>query len=963
MSEKKEKVFGKSLVIVESPAKARTIGKYLGDSYMVEASIGHVRDLPKGTKDLPEQYKKESWARLGVNVDKDFEPVYIIPADKSKQIKKLKSLLKEADSLYLATDEDREGEAISWHLFEILKPKIPVHRLVFHEITKETILKALTKPRSIDDDLVRAQETRRIIDRLYGYEISPLLWYKVRNNLSAGRVQSVAVRLIVERERERIQFKNASYWDILGLFQKPESREFQADLIAVGDKQIPSGKDFDASTGKLLKPERFLLLNETETNKLIDRLKHQEGKVLTVEEKSYITRPYPPFTTSTLQQEANRKLGLTARKTMSVAQNLYENGYITYMRTDSTSLSQEAIQAARHLVSVQYGQEYLPESPRFYQTKVKNAQEAHEAIRPSGHSFKLPEEIRGILSNDEFRLYDLIWKRTIACQMTDARGRRKSIVVALDDARFHTSGKTIDFPGYLRAYVEGRDDPNGEIADQEILLPDLKQGDSIKCNSLEPQEHTTMPPARYSEAALTKTLEEKGIGRPSTYASIIDTILNRNYVFKKGTALVPTWTAFAVCQLMETHFSDLVDYQFTADMENQLDAISRGELQYLDYLRAFYFGPEGAATPGQKKLATEFPTGLKTLKEHKVNEIDARDISRINIGSTCNSEGVEEPIYVRVGRYGPFLQQGEHQVSIPDDLPPDELTVARALELFASSEKAEEPLGICPETGKPIYVKKGRFGPYIQRGNSKDEEKPQNVSLLKGMDPDNVDLKTALAILSLPRNLGTNPVNNEDVIASNGRFGPFIKCGTETRSLGSDISPLTIDLDKALELLAHPKVGARSRGPVKKMEPLVVFDNSPVTGNKVQLMTGRFGPYITDGATNVSLPRDLPQEELTFEHALELLRAKAEKDVTSPKRIIKRAKKTTTAKTAKTKTAKTKTAKTKTATAKTTKTKTATTKTTKKKTVKKADSEEKTKPIKKTTVKKVVEKATVEKDN
>ncbi|MDO4586408.1 MAG: type I DNA topoisomerase [Planctomycetia bacterium] len=915
-----------ALVIVESPAKAKTIEKYLGDHFAVEASIGHIRDLPKGTKELPDNYKKESWARLGVNVDHNFEPVYIIPDDKVKQIKKLKSLLKGVDSLYLATDEDREGEAISWHLLEVLAPKVPVHRLVFHEITKQAITDALKHPRSINEDLVRAQETRRIIDRLYGYEISPLLWYKVRNNLSAGRVQSVAVRLIVDRERERMAFHEAIYWNILGKYAVPNQNDsteahqkaFQAALFSVGSRQIPTGKDFDPSNGQLLKPEKFLLLNQVQTNELIERLKNVTPLVDSVEEKPYTTRPYAPFTTSTLQQEANRKLGYTARITMRVAQSLYENGYITYMRTDSTHLSQEAIQAARNMVASHYGSQYLPASPRLYQTRVKNAQEAHEAIRPSGSSFVLPETLRGKLSQDEFRLYDLIWKRTVASQMTDAKGKRKTIIVTMDDARFQVSGKTIEFPGYLRAYVEGKDDPTAELADQEILLPDLKKGDVLSCNDLLPLEHKTMPPPRFSEAALTRTLEEKGIGRPSTYASIIDTILNRNYVFKKNGALIPTWTAFAVCQLLEVHFPELIDYQFTAEMENRLDAISRGELEHLDYLKEFYFGDSGNRDSSGEKKETPILNGeaksrqtiqktesnandsivqeqsqdqfkdqsltrltqligLKPLIENKVGEIDARRISQILIGTPIDSQTQEakEPIYVRVGRYGPFLQMGEHQANLPEELPPDELTVQKALELIESSEKKEEPLGICPETGKPVYVKNGRFGPYVQRGETGAQEKPQNVSLLKGMTPETVDFQTALALLSLPKILGKNPDNGEDVIVSNGRFGPYVKCATETRSLSAELSPLDVDLEKALELLAKPKYG-RSNG-VKKSEPLLIFDVSPVTNKPVQLLNGRFGPYLTDGETNASLSRNINQEELTFEMAINILAERAAK--------------------------------------------------------------------------------------
>lgn len=891
-------MFGKSLVIVESPSKAKTISKFLGAKYHIEASNGHIRDLPKGTKDLPEKYKKESWARLGVNVDKDFEPIYIISDEKAKLIKKLKTLLKEVDSLYLATDEDREGEAISWHLFEILKPKVPVYRLVFHEITEGMIKEALKTPRQIDEDLVRAQEARRIVDRLYGYEISPLLWYKVRSNLSAGRVQSVAVRLIVERERERISFKNAEYWDILGNFANQEAQNLQADLFSVGDRQIPTRKDFDPNTGKITNSNRCIL-NEQEARELANRLQNEKAFVDSVEEKAYFTHPYPPFTTSTMQQEANRKLGFTARRTMSVAQSLYENGYITYMRTDSTNLSSEAINAARSLVVKLFGAAYLPDSPRIYQTKVKNAQEAHEAIRPAGSVFAIPDTIQHKLSADEFRLYDLIWKRTLACQMTDSRMRRKSISITMDDAKFHVSGKRIDFPGYLRAYVEGTDDPDAEIADQEIVLPDVKEGEVLDCHALNPQQHVTMPPVRYSEAAMVKALEAKGIGRPSTYASIFDTILNRNYGFKKNGAIVPTWTAFAVCQLLETHFQNLVDYQFTAEMENELDAISRGELQYLDYLRVFYFGPQEGTDYSKednaqlKVIADEFPTGLKVLAESKASEIDARTISQVFIGNAKNENELEEPVYVRVGRYGPFIQFGERQVSIPDDLPPDELSVEMALKMVESSARAEEPLGFCPETGKPIYVKKGRFGPYIQRGDNDDEEKPQNASLLKSMNPEKIDLQTALALLKLPRHLGVNPSNNEKVLASNGRFGPFVKCGEETRSLTADLSPLDITLEKALEILAQPR-GGRSQSTAasaKKNEPIRVFEDSPVTGQKVQIMVGRFGPYLTDGATNVSLNKSINQEELTFSEALEMLQVKAEKDATSPKRGRRAAKK------------------------------------------------------------------------
>ena len=860
-----------ALVIVESPNKVETVGKYLGPGFKTEASVGHIRDLPKGTKDLPAEYKKEPWARLGVNVDHDFAPIYIIPADKVKQVKKLKALLKTVDAVYLATDEDREGEAISWHLREVLKPRVPVYRLVFHEITKDAVQAALQNPRQIDEDLVKAQETRRIIDRLFGYEISPLLWYKIHNNLSAGRVQSAAVRLIVERERERIAFRSAEYWSLQGKFTPEAGNTFAAALVSVGEKSIPAGKDFNPVTGELLKPEKFLRMDEAAAVQLAGRLAGKDARVSSVTETPYSTHPAPPFTTSTLQQEAGRKFGFSSKMTMSTAQSLYENGYITYMRTDSTNLSAEAIAASRRIIESHYGKDYLPEKPRFYQTKVKNAQEAHEAIRPAGSQFAEPADLRRRLKPDEFLLYDLIWKRTIACQMNNAAGKKKEISVEIDDARFFASGKTITFPGFLRAYVEGSDDPAFELDDQETILPNVSDGDALAVSELQPQQHTTMPKPRYTETSLIKTLDQMGIGRPSTFTAIIDTIMNRQYVFKKKGGktppLIPTWTAFAVCQLLETHFPELVDYDFTAEMESQLDAISRGELNCIEYLKTFYFGKTGA----------DPQPGLKTLTESKVSEINARDISQILIGTPTNPDGTPgETVYVRVGRYGPFLQQGEKQTGIPDMLPPDELTLEKAEELFRTASQKEEPLGIDPETGKKIYVKVGRFGPYVQRGDAEDGEKPQNASLLRGMTPATLTLEEALGLLSLPRTLGVHPESGEEIIANNGRFGPYVKCGSETRSLGSGESPITITLEAALELLAKPKF-SRSRETSKKSAPLKVFGESPVTGTPVQLMDGRYGPYVTDGVTNASLPRDQVQEELTFEQALDLLAKRAAK--------------------------------------------------------------------------------------
>ncbi len=844
-----------ALVIVESPAKARTIGKFLGSGFTVEASIGHVRDLPQGAAQIPAQFKGEPWSNLGVNVNDNFTPIYIVPPGKSKQIKLLKDKLKDADALYLATDEDREGEAISWHLLEILKPKVPVHRLVFHEITKDAIQAALQSPRDVDNGLVRAQETRRILDRLYGYEVSPLLWRKVRPKLSAGRVQSVAVRLIVERERERMAFVSASWWDLIGKFAKTNAQELQAELVTVDGRRIPAGKDFDPATGKL-KNEELMLLDGAAATALVERIRNGQFRVTNVEDKPYTSKPYAPFTTSTLQQEANRKLGFTARRTMQVAQSLYENGHITYMRTDSTNLAQVAIEDARRLVAEEYGNDYLPAEARVYKGKVKNAQEAHEAIRPAGHPFELPGAVQNALNADEFKIFDMIWKRTIASQMADARGRRIMITIEGEGCTFQVSGKTIDFPGYLRAYVEGSDTPDAELADQETVLPSVMVGEVLKCIGMEAKEHNTQSPSRYSEAALTKALEERGIGRPSTYASIIDTIQNRNYAFKKGGALVPTWVAFSVVKLLEDHLSTLVDYQFTAQMEDDLDAISRGEREYVEYLNSFYFGN---GTPG-----------LKPQLENKSEEIDARSISRIEIGTPKDGETV----YVRVGRYSPFVEQGERTASLQEETPPDEVTLEAALKLLEQAAQGDEPLGMCPDTGKPVYLKTGRFGPYIQRGTMEDEEKPQNASLLKGMIPADIDLATALKLLTLPRNLGNNPTNNEPIMAFNGRFGPYVKSGEETRSLPADISPLDVTLEQAIHLLSQPKQHGRGRAAAKR-EPLKVFDASPVTNEKVQLLDGRYGPYVTDGETNASLPKGTAVEELTFQEALDLLAARA----------------------------------------------------------------------------------------
>jgi len=861
---------GKKLVIVESPTKARTISRFLGDDFVIEASLGHIRDLPEGAKQCPPEIRSKPWAYLGVDVEHDFQPIYVIPKEKMKQVQQLKKAIKAADELLLATDEDREGEAISWHLCQVLQPTIPVQRLVFHEITREAILAALTNPRGIDENLVRAQEARRILDRLFGYEISPLLWKKIRTGLSAGRVQSVAVRLIVDRERQRMAFVSASYWDLVGDFATQRNETFSAQLVEVGDKFLPTGKDFDPATGQLKNPE-LLLLDEKAAEELIRRLSADDsitrlqeihGVVTQAEEKPYTSRPAPPFTTSTLQQEANRKFGFTARYTMQLAQRLYENGYITYMRTDSTNLAQEAIEAARNLIHRQYGEDYLPERPRFYQTRVKNAQEAHEAIRPAGHEFVLPESLRGELSADEFRLYDLIWKRTIACQMADARGRRMNVQIDVDGLLFQASGKTIDFPGYLRAYVEGADDPEAELADRETVLPPLQAGEHVILRNVEAKGHVTQPPSRYTEATLTRTLEELGIGRPSTYATIIDTILERKYVTKKNNALVPTWTAFAVCQLLEKHFAEMVDYSFTAQMEDELDAISRGELNWVDYLKEFYYG--------------DSRPGLKKLLETKIAEIDAREVNRIPLRSGAPSQVNAPAIVVRIGRYGPMLEWGEKRIRLPEDISPDELTPDKAVELFGKAEEQEQPIGQCPKTGLPVYVRSGRYGWYLQRGDGQNGDTAERVSLPRGVRPESLDLESALKYFELPRRLGSHPETQEPVDVFVGRFGPYVKCGKETRSLPSDRSPFEVTLEECLALLSAPKTSSR-----RTITPLRELGQSPETGEPVRLMNGRYGPYVTDGRTNVTVPRDIPLESVTLERALQWL---AEKAAQGPKK-------------------------------------------------------------------------------
>ncbi len=849
----------RALVIVESPTKARTIGNYLDSDVVVESSMGHVRDLPRNAKEIPARYRGEPWARLGVDVEHGFKPLYIVPKERRDVIKKLKSLLADAEVLYLATDEDREGESIAWHLTEVLKPKIPVRRMVFHEITPTAIREAFEHPRDLDERLVEAQEARRILDRLYGYEVSPVLWRKVQQGLSAGRVQSVAVRIVVERERERMRFRAASYWDVEGTFvtEDDPATPFEASLVAVDGQKVATGKDFDAQ-GHLT--SSALVLDEAEARALADGLAAAPFAVRTVERKPYRRSPYPPFRTSTLQQEAGRKLRFSASRTMSVAQRLYENGYITYMRTDSTTLSDAALAAARAEIGRLYGTDYLPPKPRSHAQKVTTAQEAHEAIRPAGDTWKTPQQVAKEVGPDEARLYDLIWKRTIASQMTDAVGETVSVrlgATASDgrDAEFATSGRIITFPGFLRAYVEGSDDPEAELDDQERRLPSLAEGMTVQARELRPVGHETKPPPRYTEASLVRRLEELGVGRPSTYASIMSTIQDRGYVWKKGAALVPTFTAFAVVTLLEQHFPHLVDYAFTARMEDDLDRIAAGEEESVPWLTRFYFGAEG----------------LHETVARKLEEIDAREVNSIPIGT--DSEGRE--IVVRVGRYGPYVQRGEERAGVPDRLPPDELTVEKAEELLEAQSRGPKILGTDPETGEVVTVREGRFGPYVQLGEQEDgsKEKPKRASLLKTMDPDAVSLEDALRLLSLPRVIGTDPETGEEILALNGRYGPYIQRGSDRRSLESEDQLFTITLDEALALLKEPprRRGARSAKPIREL------GTDPNTGKTITLRSGRYGPYVTDGEVNASLRKADSPEEITLERALELLQARRER--------------------------------------------------------------------------------------
>ncbi len=831
----------KRLVIVESPAKARTIAGYLGPEFEVESSIGHVRDLPERAADVPAKFKKEPWARLGVNVEQDFQPLYVIDADKKQRVADLKKHLAKADELLLATDEDREGEAIAWHLVEVLKPKVPVRRMVFHEITPHAIKQALDETRDIDERLVDAQETRRILDRLYGYEVSPVLWKKIMQGLSAGRVQSVATRLVVERERKRMAFVVAEYWDIEGAF---DPGAFTARLVSVDGRRIAQGRDFKPD-GTL--NDDVVRLDEQAARALVDALAGADFAVRTVEQKPYSRKPAAPFMTSTLQQEASRKLRFTSQTTMRIAQRLYENGYITYMRTDSTTLSDAALKAARDQARALYGADYVPDAPRRYDRKVKNAQEAHEAIRPAGERFRTPSDVKSELNRDEFALYDLIWKRTVASQMKDATGHTVSVRLGAkastgQDAEFGTAGTVITFRGFLAAYEEGRDEAAAN--DEEKRLPALSEGDELDAKQLEPQGHATTPPARYTEATLVRALEELGIGRPSTYASIIGTILDRGYVYKRGTALVPTFLAFAVVNLLEQHFGKLVDYDFTARMEDDLDRIAEGDEHRVEWLKRFYFGSDG-------------DEGLHDLVTHRLGDIDARAV---------NSFPITDDITLRVGRYGPYLERGEQRVTVPDDIPPDELTIDKAEELLAKPSGDRE-LGVNPETGRTVTVREGRYGPYVAEQPPEDsKDKPRTASLFTSMSSETLTLDDALRLLSLPRVLGE--VDGEEVTAQTGRYGPYVQKGKETRSLEREEQIFTITLSEALEILSQPKQRRRrtaTAGPLRELGP------DPVTEKPIVVRSGRFGPYVTDGETNASLRRGDDPETVTLERAIELL--------------------------------------------------------------------------------------------
>ncbi|HNM83671.1 MAG TPA: type I DNA topoisomerase [Mycobacterium sp.] len=886
------------LVIVESPTKARKIAGYLGKNYIVESSRGHIRDLPRAAADVPAKYKSEPWARLGVNVDEGFEPLYIVSPEKKSTVTELKGLLKDVDELYLATDGDREGEAIAWHLLETLKPRIPVKRMVFHEITEPAIRAAAEDPRELDNNLVDAQETRRILDRLYGYEVSPVLWKKVAPRLSAGRVQSVATRIIVQRERERMAFRSADYWDIVADLDASVSGPtaappvFSARLVNVDGRRVATGRDFD-SQGALTKPDEVLVLNQASAGELVAGLRGAGLTVASVEEKPYTRRPYPPFMTSTLQQEAGRKLRFSSERTMSLAQRLYENGYITYMRTDSTTLSQSAINAARTQAGQLYGQEYVHPTPRQYTRKVKNAQEAHEAIRPAGDTFATPDAVRAELDSDEFRLYELIWQRTVASQMADARGTTLSLRItgqagSGQQVTFAASGRTITFAGFLKAYVETVDElAGGEADDEERRLPHLTQGQRVDAADLTAAGHSTNPPARYTEASLIKALEDLGIGRPSTYSSIIKTIQDRGYVYKKGSAMVPSWVAFAVIGLLEQHFARLVDYDFTAAMEDELDAIASGLERRTNWLNNFYFGGEHGVEGSVARSG-----GLKKLVGVNLEGIDARTVNSIKLFDDDQGRAIN----VRVGKNGPYLERmivdpddpegglKPQRANLNDSLTPDELTLELAENLFATPQEGRS-LGVDPETGHEIVAKDGRYGPYVtevlpeppddgdagtaaKKGKKPTGPKPRTGSLLRSMDLQTVTLEDALRLLSLPRVVGVDPGSGEEITAQNGRYGPYLKRGNDSRSLATEDQIFDITLDEALKIYAEPKRRGRQAA---SAPPLRELGTDPASGKPMVIKDGRFGPYVTDGETNASLRKGDDVLSITDERASELL--------------------------------------------------------------------------------------------
>ncbi|NNG34900.1 type I DNA topoisomerase [Nakamurella aerolata] len=930
------------LVVVESPSKAKTIAGYLGDGYVVDSSVGHIRDLPRGAADVPAKYKGQPWARLGVNTEHDFEPLYVVSPEKKGKVAELKKLLSGATELYLATDEDREGEAIAWHLVQTLQPKVPVKRMVFHEITPSAIQHAVDNPRSINDHLVDAQETRRILDRLYGYEVSPVLWKKVMPKLSAGRVQSVVTRLVVERERARMAFVSGIYWGIDAQFARrlPESgaegaaQPFAASLATVDGKRLAVGRDFDDATGAVKATSDVLLLDGDGAQQLIDGLLAGTAEVSSVEEKPYTRKPYPPFMTSTLQQEAGRKLGFSSERAMRTAQRLYEGGYITYMRTDSTTLSQTALDAARSQARQLYGNEYVPDAPRQYTKKVKSAQEAHEAIRPAGDSFRTPGELTGKLSSDEFRMYELIWQRTIASQMVDAKGLTLQVrinattgatEVAVDGTLcvFNASGRTITFPGFLRAYVETVDaEAGGEADDAEKRLPKLEVGHQLDIRELIPGQHATTPPARYTEPSLIKVMEDTGIGRPSTYASIIRTITDRGYVWRKGQALVPSWIAFAVVGLMERHFGRLVDYNFTAAMEDELDQIANGDIGRVPWLTSFYFGGDLGPSGGVGKAG-----GLKKLVGENLEEIDAREVNSLPL----LKDAAGRQVFVRVGRYGPYLERaalastdtsadaaaggggeaGEaapqtERANLPDDLAPDEVTPETVDELFSRAEAGDRELGTDPATGHVIVAKDGRYGPYVtevlpepegaeapKKGAKKVAgPKPRTGSLLKDMRLETVTLDDALKLLSLPRVVGKDPESGDEITAQNGRYGPYLKKGTDSRSLATEEQMFTITLDEALAIYAQPKTRGRQAAAAA---PLRELGADPATGKPMVIKDGRFGPYVTDGETNASLRKGDEVESIAVERAAELLAERRARGP-APKRTRKTATKTAASK-------------------------------------------------------------------